>query len=685
MFRPDSLRSFLVLALVVLAAFSCRLSTQHLSRNLLAGEPTGQLAAFAKSRTWSDATGKFKIEGQLKSASAKEIQLTQANGKTVRIAIEKLSATDQQFVQLFLETEQTLNKGSGVPENPFETVGEVDTSSASSSPAGSPGTSSPAMSSPATSVDSSTGLDFAMRQPIVKGAKQIQAKLDKPFWSVTPPRGFPEVQFENAAIQAELAKPFFAKMRVLSAGKAGISVLGAYQQGRSQGDNYSRFVLVRAHDGFASDVLELKAAWKLMAISADGMRVAVVRVEGWDKGNDVGVFRVTPTGLIPEFQFTAGGGAWDELHYVGFAAGNRLVTISQKHTLTVWDLANEKGPKAIFQGNSGGSLNAVLSPAGELMALPAGTSIAVIDMLSAKVVGLIARETKASQISFSQDGSLLAAFEPFEIALYNMSDGTRLRTVAVSEHREDAPLNWVGKHLLVGSVVYDVDRGLPLWTYEGEPASRATVGSYLVCGFGGEKSSSLTIQRVPHAAALAQAAKIDPANIYAIRPGDAVMVDYHFNTTPADAQAEIRRVVEAKINQLGWKLSSDAPNTLLVEMEQGPPDTAEYYSRRGAGPLLPSPMFGPPPSGPKETVSFTPWKHRVTITAGGSQVYQAAHVRNAPDGLQTNDGESPQAAVTKFCQPAPSYFEHLPIPPHLLKSEFQGGLGKSKLAASGLQ
>lgn len=447
--RLGSLRS-----VVVLAAFSCLLSPQPFSSNLLAGEPTGQLAAFAKTRTWSDATGKFKIEGQLKFASADEIQLTQANGRTVKIAIEKLSTNDQQFVQLFLETEQTLNKGGDSSENPFEMVVEGGTSSSSSSTAG----------SPASNVDSplDSGLDFAMRQPIVKGAKQIYAKLDKPFWSATPPRGFPEVQFEDAVIQTEVAKPFFAKMRVLSAGKAGISVLGAYQQGRSAAENYSRFGLVRAHDGFASDVLELKAAWKLMAISADATRVAVVRIEGWDKGNDVGIFRVTQTGLVPEFQFTAGGGAWDELHYVGFAAGNRLVTISQKHTLVVWDLSHEKGPKAIFQGNSGGSLTAVLSPAGELMALPAGTSIAVIDMLSAKVVGLIARETKASQISFSQDGSLLAAFEPFEIALYNLSDGTRLRTVAVSEHREDAPLNWVGKHLLVGSVVYDVDRGLPL-------------------------------------------------------------------------------------------------------------------------------------------------------------------------------------------------------------------------------
>lgn len=75
MHRTDSFRS-----LVVLAGYTCLLSIQFLNCDVLAGESTGQLAAFAKTRTRSDATGKFKIEGQLKFASTEEIQLTQANG-----------------------------------------------------------------------------------------------------------------------------------------------------------------------------------------------------------------------------------------------------------------------------------------------------------------------------------------------------------------------------------------------------------------------------------------------------------------------------------------------------------------------------------------------------------------------------------------------------------------------------
>ena len=318
------------------------------------------------------------------------------------------------------------------------------------------------------------------------------------------------------------------------------------------------------------------------------------------------------------------------------------------------------------------------------MALPAGTSIALIDMASAKVVGLIERDTQASQISFSQDGTLLAAFAPFEVALYNMSDGTQARSLAVAEHQPQTPLNWVGKHLLVGSVVYDVERGLPLWTYEGNPTDRATLGSHLICGFGGEPSSNLTIQRVPHDAVLTAAAEIDPTTIYALRPGDTVAVEYRFNATPADKQAEIRRVVEAKLAQLGWRISDVSPNTVIIEMEQGSPDTVDYYTQVGFGPLRP-PGFGPRPSGPKETVSFTPWTHKITIAAGGAQLYQATNVIGAPDQLRTQEGESTQAAVTKHSQPTPSYFEHLPIPPYLLKPEFQGGLGKSKLEANGLR
>lgn len=671
MHRTDSLRP-----LIVLAAFASLLTIQHLPGVAWAGEPTGQLAEFAKFRTWSDASGKFQIEAQLTFASADEVQLTQANGKIVKIPVEKLSPSDQEFVRRFLNAEQTPNKVNGDSQNPFQVLGAgamLDFNSSSEDSA-------------AKSGSSQGPSGFAKREAIVNGAKQIQAKLDKPFWSVTPPLGFPEVHFDNRVIQTKFTVPFLSKTQVLSAGKTGISVLGAYGADKPAEEAYSRFVMARAQDGFVSQVLELNALWHLMAISADGKRVAVRR-DDWGMTNDVGIFRVTHTGLVPEFQFSAGGSgnSWDKLRFITFAAGDRLVTINEKHLLIVWDLANEQGPKVIFHGSSGGSHHAALSPAGELMALLAGTSIAVIDIQSAKVVGLIARKAVASQISFSPDGSLLAAFEPFEVAIYNLSDGMLARTLPVAEHRKDVSLHWVGKHLLVGSLLYDVDRALPLWTYEGDPASRTTLGSYLFSGFGDRESSSLTIQQVPHAAVLAKAATVDPANIYAISPGDAIKVEYNFNTTPDDVQTGIRRVIETKLIELGWRLSRDAPNTLLIELQEGQPDTVEYRIRKLSSPSLLGPVYRSSGSGKvdTETISFIPWTHKATILADGEQVFQDTHIRTPPNGLAVSEGETTQSAATMYCQPTPSHFRQLPIPPYLLKLEFQGGLGSSKLTANG--
>jgi WD40 repeat protein len=526
--------------------------------------------------------------------------------------------------------------------------------------------------------------EIPMREAITKSSKQISAKLGKPFWSASSPMGFPEIKFDDLIMKVDIFKPFFAKMTMMSAGKAGISVIGVYQDGHGNNEKYSQFMVIKAKDGFTSPIVQFSDPWKLMAISPDGLRVAAVRVVGFDKGNDLAIFRVTPDGLQADFQFTAGGGDWDELHFVGFAPDNRLVTISQKHNLTVWDLSNPSGPKAIYQGNSGGSTVAQMSPAGELMALPAGTSIAVIDVAAAKMVGLIARDQRASTISFSQDGKKIAAFKPFEVALYGTEDGREISRLAVSEPREDAPLRWLGKYLMVGAVVYDVDRGLPIWTYEGSPSGTSSIGSHLICGFGGEKSSSITVTRIPHDEAIASAASIDPTRIYAIRPGDSVSIEYKLGSTSTEVQQQIKQSLEKKLKDLGWSLANVSRNKVVIEIEQGKQEEADYYTSYSMGPLIPLPRgLGPRPSGPSEKVTYTPYLQKITITADGAQVYFASENRTAPDGLRTKDGESTQAAVNRHCQPNAKYFENVPIPPHLCKAEYQGGLGKSKLEATG--
>lgn len=136
---------------------------------------------------------------------------------------------------------------------------------------------------------------------------------------------------------------------------------------------------------------------------------------------------------------------------------------------------------------------------------------------------------------------------------------------------------------------------------------------------------------------------------------------------------------------MGSPSGEHAPLKVLAKALIAP--EAEYYTRRGfgPGPFFAPPGFGPRPSGPSDKVRYRPWTHTLTIRVGGDDVFTSQYVRAAPQNLQTKDGESTQAAVSRVCQPSPDYFKNLAIPPHLLKKEFRDGLGKSKITRNGIQ
>jgi hypothetical protein len=53
----------------------------------------------APAREWSDATGKFKIQGELVAVRAGKVILEKADGKIISVPLEKLSAADQAFLK----------------------------------------------------------------------------------------------------------------------------------------------------------------------------------------------------------------------------------------------------------------------------------------------------------------------------------------------------------------------------------------------------------------------------------------------------------------------------------------------------------------------------------------------------------------------------------------------------------
>ncbi|MCA9267332.1 MAG: PQQ-binding-like beta-propeller repeat protein, partial [Planctomycetales bacterium] len=62
---------------------------------------------FAESRTWTDASGKFRIEAELLSYADGVLQLQKGDGKVVGVPLGKLSAADQRWLREELKRRKT--------------------------------------------------------------------------------------------------------------------------------------------------------------------------------------------------------------------------------------------------------------------------------------------------------------------------------------------------------------------------------------------------------------------------------------------------------------------------------------------------------------------------------------------------------------------------------------------------
>jgi len=182
-----------------------------------AGEPKGPLIGFAIKRSWSDKTGKFKIEGSLKSADAKSVQILKSDSKVIDVPVDKLSESDHAFVQGFLAAVKALSRALPIPEeddeNPFK--GGV--------PSNGPSTDRPGRSQPSEPDRIESGGEpsapgfIPKRKASINGFKPLSIVPAREFWSVSaPPRAFPDVSFEDAVIQTSLKKPFFAGLQAFA-------------------------------------------------------------------------------------------------------------------------------------------------------------------------------------------------------------------------------------------------------------------------------------------------------------------------------------------------------------------------------------------------------------------------------------------------------------------------------------
>ncbi|MEM6689136.1 MAG: WD40 repeat domain-containing protein [Planctomycetota bacterium] len=630
--------------------------------------PTGALAGFANSREWSDASGRFKITGELFEATSDTVKIKKGDSRVVTVPRDKLAEADQSFISAFMAAASAVPGGSSSaadPDNPFA-GGEMVDANPSPSP------------SPAASTNLLDGIPMhEMRDD----ADSVSIDFGASFWNGKPVSAREVSDTKNRSFDLPLAKEFFASVNMMIAGSTPRAFFSVYKDG-DMGAAYTKLGRFDIEARKAIPLATGSKPWKIMAVSRDASLLALVRIEGFDKGNDIALLKVSEDGARPLFQFKAGGGSWAEVRYASFLANDRLLTIDQKHNLVVWNLRDRK---SIYKGNlSSRVMDATIGGNGELIAIAGDGVVALLNGKTLEQVGTLSVEGGSKPtIAFSNDGQSIATYSPFAIEIFSLDDGQRTQRITVPNRNPGASLDFVGDDLFLGgNLLVDTRKERPWWNYQIGRGPKAVFGSTVYRLFAGENQSKLTAAQIPHDAALRAIDLADQADLYAIRPGSPVELSVNLSGLSGTEVADIKVAVEQKILENGWSLVSSSPNRIELSLVQGQTKTQEYVESRGFGPPIP---FGPQPSGPKTKVSYRPWVHTISVKVGEKVVYNSKSSTVAPSYIPNAKGKSTQQQVNEYMKPSTAFFKEARIPSEIVKPEYQNGFGTSRMTEAGLQ
>jgi hypothetical protein len=676
---------------------------------VLAGKPEGSLKSFAKKRSWSDPTGRFKIDGQLEEANATSIKVRSTDGKLIDIETNKLSESDQSFIASFLEAEAQMNpsasESASDPNNPFQPLDSTGSApamkngSSESSVAGSDNPFQPVGAKPAT--DGSAFVEVGTidnadpksafnaptdmpasyfnipTRPILRTAtRPIPLAFEKSFWRSKPPYAL-NVDMEDLSIATDIPKEFFAKCEIMAAGKSPVTLLNIYREGIATDETQSSsFNLISMKTGDASPTNELRFAVKLVALSPDGKRALGVAVDGPGKYNLLIVMNVDANGIKPDFQFVAGGGERDELRWASFLPNNRIVSCTRSYTVTIWNLSNPNGVTIHSRGNLGSDLPVIRSPGNDQVAIINKEAIAILDGGTLKQTGCIVCDVPILNACFATDGATLYLQMPHELAAYSTTDGSLIKKIPVLQPNL-ANIRAHGKYVLLDDVLIDLDLGIPIWTYK-NAATSLLHGNTLIAAHPTDKGTTITSTRIPHDQATILAEQFKGGDLYSIVPGTRVNVQAVSNG--GISKEDIEKALVARVRKIGWEYNSKSNIVVVGSIEQGATQIEEYETRDfrfGGNPFR--------PSGPIERVSTTSWTHKVEIKRGDEVLYSTISFIGSPYSFFLQAGESAQSGVNRHMQPNADYFKQVNLPPYLWKPEYQKGFGVSKIEAHGLQ
>jgi hypothetical protein len=597
-------------------------------------------AAAQEKRTWTDKTGKFKIEATLKQVAGGKATLVKADGKEVVIEVTKLSAADQKFLRD--------NPPGEEEENPFK---EADPSP--STPAAPP---------------KQAKVDWA-------DVTQIALSPASDEWKFAPPGGTKQAPQKNRAIALPQKANFFEGVQGLAVNNGRTRAVVGYAMDEPKPTGTTRIVLCDFEQGKILMKATTEGKLAPVALSDDGTQVLMRRAEfGFGNADRLELWKLSPQGVEKKLVFVpyeAENGGGKDIKWGAFLEDGRYLTLGGSGKLALWK-AGSAEPIAALQIDGG--CGPAISADRKYVAFSTGKQLGILDIEKQEVAALTATpQTPWPQLAFSPDDSQIACMCHGKLLVWNFADGKLVKDIPLAGlHLGTSEIVWPHpKYMLLSKTkLFDIENQVPLWTYNGAEAVAAVGPSQ--CAFvvsqGHNAPGALVVGPVPTKAfetALAAAQK--QPDFFVLKQGTTVKLSLQ-SLQDAQEREKVREDLTAKLQERGCKVGDNGTIELVATAEAGEERDISYHG------------FG---------IGFKTYKVREYISKLAFQ-YQGkvawqTQGSSVPGFISLKQGETVEQVLRRSERPNYSFFSNVELPKVLIKPTDANGLGQSKVGVTGVE
>ncbi len=602
-----------------------------------------------ESRTWTDSSGKHKIEATFTEIKDGKVHLKKTDGTVAKIPLDKLSPSDQRLARKFSgeavgdETTPDTESDSHDPDGYRWMTVEADWSAIG-----------------AVTLDENTASVPPDAISVDPDGKTKKIMLQQRAWGgdhffETVQRLFFHPSTTSAMLTHVLAPP--GKEKAVRIERCDLTA------GKSLGS------------------VEIKTGGTPYDVSPNGLRLVCVN-EWPEKHKFVEIWKLDGKAVVQEVSFlptdTASPHAANlNTNDAGFVDDGHLWTQDSMGKFVVWEIA---GAKAIYFLSGQAASHPSFSANRKFVAMNLTGGSYVLDALTGTTVSkLDGTPIPGANGRFSEDGKRYAAVKNSQVRVWDLETAKVVHEVFFPRQLSGQTVDFVSSGLVLvdGQYLIDLPKRMVLWEYQINADNHR--GNKMVRGFANSlwaqvsapdrSSKGLFPLKLPTDEAKKAAMNLDAAALLVVKPG--ARMDLRVQCQNPQETQKIGTELHNRLKAMNMDITTDTQLWLEATVTPGKTKTVAYQTigvGRGS-----------------ESVTVTEQHCRLALMEGGKTLWEAkAIIDNAPHFIHNRENQSLQETVSKGNESSvEAFFSGTTIPPYLMRHPEYVVQGATAITAQG--